>query len=64
MSKIGAVVLEAQVIGQECYNESKEVIAEEAGKIFPEGSAEYGLCLEAALAEQQTIHEEMNYVFG
>lgn len=64
MSKIGAVVLEAQIIGQECYNESKEVIAKEVGKIFPEGSAEYGLCLEAALAEQQTIHEEMNYVFG
>ena len=64
MSKIGAVVLEAQVIGQECYNESKEVIAKEVGKIFPEGSAEYGLCLEAALAEQQIIHEEMNNVFG
>ena len=64
MRKIGAVVLEAQIIGQDCFNESKEVIAEEVGKIFPVCSAEYGLCLEAALAEQQTIHEEMNYVFG
>lgn len=64
MSKIGAVVLEAQIIGQECFNESKEVIAEEVGKVFPVGSAEYGLCLEAALAEQNTIHEEMNDVFG
>lgn len=64
MSKIGAVVLEAQIIGQDCFNESKEVIAEQVGKVFPEGSAEYMLCLETALAEQQIIHEEMNNVFG
>ena len=64
MRKIGAVVLEAQIIGQDCFNESKEVIAEQVGKVFPEGSAEYSLCLETSLSEQQIIHEEMNYVFG